>query len=43
MIIAYKTDPIKYIALGIIPLAGLAEAATSIPPEVIACLIGVEL
>ena len=33
MIIAYKTDPINYINLGIIPLA---EAAISMPLEVIA-------
>ena len=40
MIIAYKTDPINYINLGIIPLA---EAAILMPLEVIACLIEVEL
>ena len=43
MIIAYKTDPIKYIALGIIPLVGLAEAATLMPLKVIVCLIEVGL
>ena len=39
IIIAYKTDPINYINLGIIPLA---EAAILIPLKVIVCPIEVE-